>query len=189
MMKAVNIYSFAIETREYIGLYIQHWFYGFNMPCAIFVCVIEMWLGLLAMKQRHIILALCGIFAMMLFFVYLTAINAFFPTILGSVESCGCFGELIHFTPVASFIKSIVILCMVIIALILLIKGTTKNQLMQNLSESMKNRYMYITLALSFVPSLYSYWFMNKMDNTVYVIIYVILCSAIIITCLMKPCE
>lgn len=36
---------------------------------------------------------------------------------MGSIESCGCFGELIHFTPLTSFIKSVVLLMMAILYL------------------------------------------------------------------------
>ena len=52
--------------------------------------------------------------AMLSLFVYLTGVNLFFPTVIGSIESCGCFGELIHFTPLSSFIKSVILLLIAI---------------------------------------------------------------------------
>lgn len=36
----------------------------------------------------------------------LTAINIFIPSEYGSIESCGCFGEFIHFSSKASLIKT-----------------------------------------------------------------------------------
>ena len=45
----------------------------------------------------------------MTFFIYLTGVNYLSPTLLGSIESCGCFGELIHFSAKGSFIKTIVL--------------------------------------------------------------------------------
>ena len=51
-------------------------------------------------------------FLALTFFVWLTGDNYFNPSPLGRIESCGCFGELIHFTPLASFIKSLVLWCM-----------------------------------------------------------------------------
>ena len=50
--------------------------------------------------------------AMLIFFVYLTGTNLFLPTMMGSIETCGCFGELVHFTPVSSFVKSAVLAVM-----------------------------------------------------------------------------
>ena len=59
---------------------------------------------------------------MLLFFVYLTGVNLFFPTIIGSIETCGCFGELVHFTPVSSFVKSVVLLVMAAVNVSLIVK-------------------------------------------------------------------
>ena len=76
------------------------------------------------MKISLAILALFGKFARLasvlfcislMFFTYLTGVNLFFPGLLGSIEigsieNCGCFGELIHFSPLASFVKSLLLL-------------------------------------------------------------------------------
>ena len=61
---------------------------------------------------------------MLTFFVWLTGVNLFFPTMFGSVESCGCFGELIHFTPVGSFVKSVVLW---VFALVLFVMAQVKS--------------------------------------------------------------
>ena len=50
------------------------------------------------------------------FFTYVTLINYTSP--YGSIESCGCFGELIHFTPAESFYKNIVLLFLSILLLV-----------------------------------------------------------------------
>ena len=42
-------------------------------------------------------------------FVYLTGINHLRPSILGSIEPCGCFGEQLHFSPMGAFYKSLVL--------------------------------------------------------------------------------
>ena len=109
VLKSVNIHSFAMETGDYIDLYMPSWLHGFQYPCAMIVCQVELMLGLLVLRIKYRQVALCGMLALMTFFVWLTMVNAFFPTILGSIESCGCFGELIHFTPMASFVKSVVL--------------------------------------------------------------------------------
>lgn len=109
LLKVVSIRTFAMETGEYIDLYMPQWMHGWNMPCAIGVCAAELLVGLLAFWRKQVgwmsILSL----VMLTFFVWLTGVNLFFPTVFGSVESCGCFGELVHFTPVSSFVKSVVL--------------------------------------------------------------------------------
>lgn len=60
-------------------------------------------------------------------FVWLTGVNLFFPTIFGSVESCGCFGELVHFTPVGSFVKSMVLWMLALVLFVLVHAGFMNN--------------------------------------------------------------
>lgn len=59
----------------------------------------------------------------MLFFLCLTGENYFLPTMLGRIESCGCLGELIHFSAKGLFIQ-ILVLCIISFATFcLVIKG------------------------------------------------------------------
>ena len=109
LLKAVSIRTFAMETGEYIDLYMPQWLHGWNMPCAIGVCVAELLVGLLAFCRKYVRWMSILSLVMLTFFVWLTGVNLFFPTVFGSVESCGCFGELVHFTPVGSFVKSVVL--------------------------------------------------------------------------------
>ena len=109
LLKVVSIRTFAMETGEYIDLYMPQWLHGWNMPCAIGVCVAELLVGLLAFWRKYVRWMSVLSLVMLTFFVWLTGVNLFFPTVFGSVESCGCFGELVHFTPVGSFVKSVVL--------------------------------------------------------------------------------
>ena len=109
LLKVVSIRTFAMETGEYIDLYMPQWMHGWNMPCAIGVCAAELLVGLLAFWRKQVRWMSSLSLVMLTFFVWLTGVNLFFPTVFGSVESCGCFGELVHFTPVSSFVKSVVL--------------------------------------------------------------------------------
>lgn len=111
-LKAVAIRAFEQEVQMYGDAYVGKWLHGFSFEIAVAVCAVEIAVGVAALWRRLALptgIAFCG---MLLFFVYLTATNLFFPTIMGSIETCGCFGELIHFTPVSSFVKSAVLLMM-----------------------------------------------------------------------------
>ena len=124
LLKIVSIRTFAMEVGEYIDLYMPQWLHGWNMPCAIGVCVSELLVGVLAFWRRMVRWVSILSLVMLTFFVWLTGVNLFFPTMFGSVESCGCFGELIHFTPTGSFVKSVVLW---VFALVLFVMTNVKS--------------------------------------------------------------
>ena len=45
---------------------------------------------------------------------------------MGSIESCGCFGELVHFSPLGAFIKSLVLFVVSLVNLFLVLKLRVK---------------------------------------------------------------
>lgn len=178
VMKAVNINSFVMETRLYMDAYFWElksvvsnlWgAFRIDMVGAIGVCVIEMMVALLAIRREYRRVASVGFCVMLTFFVYLTGLNLFFPTIMGSIESCGCFGELIHFSPLASFIKSVVLW---VLSIVLVVYSWHERW---NVSMLFKDRYMYICIATSVMLPLYSIWFFEALSHTVYIIGFVVL--------------
>lgn len=105
--KLLSLKSFADEVARYSELYVSNSFVSWNDELAIVVCVIELVFGVMLLFAMLPLLSLSATLAMMTFFLYLTSVNYLFPTALGSVESCGCFGELVHFTAFGSFVKSL----------------------------------------------------------------------------------
>lgn len=122
LLKVISLQTFAIETGDYIDLYMPHWLHGWNMLCAVGICILELTVGILLIWRKQLVWTSAMALLLLTFFVWLTGVNMFFPTIFGSIESCGCFGELIHFTPIASFFKSLILWCMAIVLLAILIK-------------------------------------------------------------------
>lgn len=114
--KAVNIPAFAMEVRMYSDAYLWEWLRDYATAIAITVCVAEFTAGICAMTKRTARYALWMMVVMLIFFVWLTGVNLFFPTVMGSIESCGCFGELIHFSPTGAFVKSVVLLALAVLA-------------------------------------------------------------------------
>lgn len=123
ILKFVSIDSFAQEVQLYIDLYLLNFLHEWTRYIAITVCVSELAIGILTLTrlyEKFISLVLVVVFS---FFLYLTSLNAFFPSkYYGSIESCGCFGELIHFTPVESFYKSVVLWSLSVIVLVMINK-------------------------------------------------------------------
>ena len=114
--KVVNIPAFAMEVGMYSDAYLWEWLRDYSTPIAVTICAAELVVGIGALVRRTARYALWGMIAMLVFFVWLTGVNLFFPTVMGSIESCGCFGELIHFSPTGAFIKSVVLLLFVVLA-------------------------------------------------------------------------
>ena len=110
--KCLYLHSFSNEVSQYSELYVSSALVPFSSQIAIAVCCVEILLGLLLLSARFTLLSIFTVSVLMLFFLYLTGVNYFFPTVLGRIESCGCFGELIHFSAIGSFIKTLV-LCVI----------------------------------------------------------------------------
>lgn len=103
------IQSFTLVARDFlylVGL-------DFMRPgiVAVSVCIGEVMIGALALwpnayNRIHWIYPV-----VMVFFTYLTYLNLIVP--YGQIESCGCFGEVIHLNPKETFVKNIILLVLV----------------------------------------------------------------------------
>lgn len=101
--------GFSMEVAQYCELYLFPSLSLWSGAIAVMVCCVEICMGISMTISRLSKIASILALSMLTFFLYLTGINYFSPTLLGSVESCGCFGELIHFTSKGSFIKTAVL--------------------------------------------------------------------------------
>ncbi|MDO5526093.1 MAG: hypothetical protein Q4F85_08430 [Prevotella sp.] len=122
LLKAIAIDAFEQEVQMYGDSYIGGWVHDYSSEIAFAVCAVEITVGIVTLWRRMAIFTGIIFFGMLLFFVYLTAVNLFFPTIMGSIETCGCFGELIHFTPISAFVKSTVLLLLASVNICLAVK-------------------------------------------------------------------
>lgn len=121
-LKAVAPHAFAEEVQLYGDAYVGEWLHGYAMEAGVAVSAIEITLGAMTLLRRCALYTAISLCTLLLFFVYLTGINLFFPSVLGSIESCGCFGELLHFTPVSSFVKSVTLMALSVINMVYAIK-------------------------------------------------------------------
>lgn len=172
VMKAVNVYSFAQEIRLYMDAYIDSYFVKWTVEIAVLICAIEIITGLLALRKQYESIVAAVFFGMMSFFVWLTGINLFYPSLMGSIESCGCFGELIHFSPLASFVKSVVLLVMAIGCWVLCVRCWR----MVSPKEIFTDGKMYIALMAGALPPIYSYLCFEDMEHGYYLAGYIALC-------------
>jgi len=170
-MKAVNVYSFAQEIRLYIEAYMNTILLPWTVEIAVVICAMETTIGLLALNKKFLMLVSIAFFLMMSFFVWLTGINYFYPSLMGRIESCGCFGELIHFSPIASFIKSAVLWMMATVLLGHYLKTGRKMSLNTFLKD---NETYYLSIA-GILPALYSYICFENIEHSLYLAGYIVL--------------
>jgi len=116
--KLFYINGFSIEVSQYLELYISSIYVPWSYHISVFVCCIEIMLGIMLLIPKWSLISLLSLFILMSFFLYLTGINYLKPTVLGSIESCGCFGELIHFSAKGSFIKTVLLWTIIAIIII-----------------------------------------------------------------------
>ena len=178
VMKAVNVYSFAQEIRLYIEAYMDSYFVQWTVEIAVAICAIETITGLLALRKKYAPIVSIVFLGMMSFFVWLTGINLFYPSLMGSIESCGCFGELIHFSPLASFVKSVVLWGMAVMNYELrftnyLLSFFNSRKPWRNI---LRDGTLYVTLVIGALPPLYSYLFFENMEHGYYLVGYISFC-------------
>lgn len=105
--KSFHVTEFASEVSQYASLYISHAVALWSDGIALLVCATEIALGLLLFVGRLAKITSIITFAIMSFFLYLTGVNYLYPSVIGRVETCGCFGEIIHLSAGGSFLKNI----------------------------------------------------------------------------------
>ena len=182
VIKAVNVYSFAQEIRLYIEAYMDSCFVKWSMEIAVVICAIETVTGLLALRKRYEPIVAIIFLGMMSFFVWLTGFNLFCPSLMGSIESCGCFGELIHFSPLASFVKSIVLWGMSVGCWVLGVRcWKTGDRCFLGgdscwIKHFVSDRKTYMTCLVGVLPAMYSYLFFENMEHGWYLAGYIALC-------------
>lgn len=130
--KLFYLQGFATEVTLYSELYVSSVFAPWSDAIALAVCCVEISLGGFLCFRHFSFHSTLLTLVLMTFFLYLTGVNYLYPTIFGSVESCGCFGELIHFSPKGSFVKTVVLW---IVAFITFLSSVDKEKVKFSLSR------------------------------------------------------
>lgn len=177
VLKSVNIYSFAQEVREYQDIYFLGFLSDYALACAAVLCSVETAIGLWSFKTQYRHLFSVIAFVLLAFFTFITGENLIFPSIFGSIESCGCFGELIHFTPLTSFMKSVLLFCISGFLLLCNYKLIS----IGNIKEIITDSYTYITIIASTILPIYSILMFKNLDHIVYMWIWALICISLVL--------
>lgn len=107
--KGANIEATAQLINQYWGLLgIDARFVISPVIIAVIICSFEIFIGMLTVNRNTFMMALPICTLTIFGFAILTSINLLSP--IGGIESCGCFGELIHLNAKETFYKNIVLL-------------------------------------------------------------------------------
>lgn len=99
----------AIKLEEYFEVFAVDFapfftaFVPFALPLSVFLCVLEVVLGVAVLINYRMKATTWTLLLMILFFTFLTFYSAYF----NKVTDCGCFGDAIKLTPWESFYKDI----------------------------------------------------------------------------------
>lgn len=105
----------AIKLEEYFEVFANdfapffHTFVPYALPLAVFLCVLEVALGIGLLAGYKMRLTLAALLGLIVFFTFLTFYSAYF----NKVTDCGCFGDAIKLTPWQSFTKDVVLLVLI----------------------------------------------------------------------------
>ncbi|MDQ2769679.1 MAG: DoxX family protein [Bacteroidota bacterium] len=95
---------FAASVPSLAGFFL--WFKGSARTLSILLSSGEVILGAALLLRWHLRITLWALFAMLVFFAFLT----FYSAAFNKVTDCGCFGDFIKLTPWTSFIKDVFLL-------------------------------------------------------------------------------
>lgn len=122
LLKAVSIQSFSMVARDFMNLL----GIDFLNPdfVAVAVCIGEGVIGVLAFSRKVYEKVHWLYPAVMAFFTCLTYINL--TDIYGGIESCGCFGEIVHLNPVQSHMKNLLLLMMTLASSVMTVRSKSR---------------------------------------------------------------
>lgn len=117
--KWIGLKTFALTVNDFCAFLGLDALYGHGMALAIIICTAELLLGIAAFispLRKYVVLVYTLVLGCFTYITYLNLVSLY-----GQIESCGCFGEVIHLTPAESFYKNVVLLTLSLIACVLIV--------------------------------------------------------------------
>ena len=109
-VKGIDPLGTVYRMDDYFSVFNTPYFTSFSLYLTIFLCTVEFTLGISLLFNLWIRKTSWILMPMMIFFTILT----FFDAVYNLVPDCGCFGDALKITNVQTFIKNLVLMCMVV---------------------------------------------------------------------------
>lgn len=179
IMKGVNLPAVSQTVRNYSDLFDVTLEPSHAFTFALVVCVLEIFIGLLAFDNRTYRKLYPIYIVVILVFLFLTYVNLNSP--LGHSESCGCFGEFFSLDATGTFVKNMILLCLVIILDVLIIVRYNSGYAESRGHHISLCRYCLRCGFASLLPIVLSALFMNKIDDNAFLMLYIAISVTIIV--------
>lgn len=109
IMEAIDVSKYLKKSSFMVGFF--EWLSTLATPLAMFLCLLEILLGIWLLLGANKKITLWLLLLMTLFFTFLTFYSAYY----NKVTDCGCFGDAIKLTPWESFYKDVVLTVMILL--------------------------------------------------------------------------
>jgi len=154
LIKANDPLGFSYKLNEYFEVFGTDWLVPFSLFISIFMCALEMLLGILLLIGARIKLTLWLLLLMILFFASLNFYSGYYD----KVHECGCFGDAIKMTPWQEFRNNMIMLVMTIFMLI------RHNDIRSLFGMKMENAFVFLSIIASLGFPLYTYNYLPIID-------------------------
>ncbi len=159
-IKANDTLGFSYKLDEYFEVFGTEWMKPLSLFISIFMCAMEMLLGVMLLIGARIKTTLWLLLLMILFFAALNFYSGYFD----KVRECGCFGDAIKMTPWQEFRNNMIMLVMTIF---MLIKNKDINPLF---GSKIENGFVLTGIVACFGFPLYTYNYLPVIDFRPYAI-------------------
>ncbi|MDA7501855.1 hypothetical protein N8482_01125 [Chitinophagales bacterium] len=132
-VKAIDPVGTSIKMKEYFEVFTEYFEFltplwellaSVSLPFSIFMIALEIILGILLLLDVWRKTTMFTLFAMMLFFTFLTG----FTLWTGKVTDCGCFGDFLKLEPYQTFNKDVALVLIIALMWFLRSKWTQLNK-------------------------------------------------------------
>ena len=154
LIKANDPLGFSYKLEEYFEVFHITFLNGFALSIAILLCALEMLLGFALLIGVRAVSVAWGLLLLIIFFSFLTFYSAYFKV----VQSCGCFGDAIPFTPWQSFSKDLVLL------LLILVLFFNRRKITPAFTSGRGDQMLIIAAVVSLGIGIYTYNFLPVID-------------------------
>lgn len=110
ILKIVSFDSYVYNVKLFSDAYFLQTTYFVIYGVSMFICIWEFIVGFLGIISKSCRISLWLIMLTFGAFTLITFINLYFPTPLGPIKDCKCFGDFLHFSPEASLLKNCIFL-------------------------------------------------------------------------------
>lgn len=112
LLKLIGFDNFVSTVNMFVDSYLIGIPFSIVYSLSIIIIVSEFIIGFIGLFNKLRVISLPLIMSIYFAFTIITFLNYFFPTSLGSIHNCRCFGDLLYLSPLASFFKSTILFVM-----------------------------------------------------------------------------